>query len=73
MAIYYKYQLDGLNTHFFSQKIYSAAYLIIPKDGSKMNPKLVDVFVTLRINDKFMKFEREIKYCGSINVIRSNQ
>jgi len=48
--------------HFF-------ANLIVTKDNMHIDPELVDKYVTLRMNKVFMKFLRENKCCGLINLI----
>ena len=64
-----KFQLGGSNTQIFTERINSAANLIIIKYRLKIDPKSVDALVTIRMNTIFMKFVRENKYRGSINII----
>ena len=69
MANCSKYQPGGLNAQSFAESINSAANVIVTKDRLKMDPKLIDALVTLRMNSTFMKFICENKYHGSINII----
>jgi len=43
--------------------------LIVTEDKQHIEPELVDKLVTLRMNKVFMKFLRENKCCGLINLI----
>ena len=65
----FKCQLGGLNSQRFAERINSAINVVITKDRLKMDPKLVDVLVTPRMNSKFMKSIRENEYHGSTNII----
>ena len=59
MANFYKCQLGGLQTQWFEEMVNSAENLIIAKDRLKIDPKLVDILVSLKINTIFMKVIRK--------------
>jgi len=69
MASSLKCQLGALNAQSFSERINSAANLIVTKDKMHIDPELVNKLVTLRMNKVFMKFLRENKCRGLINLI----
>ena len=69
MASSSKCQLGALNAQSFSERINSAANLIVTKDKMQLDPVLVDKLVTLRMNQGFMKFVRDNKHRGLINMI----
>jgi hypothetical protein len=69
MASSSKCQLGALNAQSFLERINSAANLIVTKDKMQLDPVLVDKLVTLRMNQGFMKFVRDNKHRGLINMI----
>ena len=64
-----KYQLGRLHAQSVAERINPAANVIVTKDRIKIDPKLVGVLITLRMNSTFMKFIRENKYCWPIHII----
>ena len=64
-----KFQLGALNSQSFSERINSAANIVVTEGTMKINPIFVDKLVTVRMNERFMKFVMTTKYKGSINLL----
>ena len=64
-----KFQLGALNSQSFSERINSAANIVVTEGTMKTNPIFVDKLVTVRMNERFMKFVMTTKYKGSINLL----
>ena len=64
-----KFQWGALNSQSFSEQINSAANKIVTEGTLKTNPTVVDKLVTIRMNERFIKFDMATKYKGSINLL----
>ena len=64
-----KFQLGALNSQSFSKRINSAANIVVTEGTKKTNSIFVDKLVTIRMNERFMKFVMTTKYKGSINLL----